>query len=121
MVFDWYNVRMASSKDFLEFVLEQLSGLPDITYRAMMGEFIIYYHEKIVGGIYDNRLLVKLTESALKIIPNAKMEIPYPGGKPMIMVPDIENPELLEQVFNTIYAELPQKKSKKRDKYRGYA
>ena len=116
MVFDWYNVRMASSKDFLEFVLEQLSGLPEITYRAMMGEFIIYYHEKIVGGIYDNRLLVKPTESTLKIIPNAKMEIPYPGGKPMIMVPDIENPELLEQVFNTIYAELPQKKSRKRDK-----
>ena len=110
---DWYNARMASSKDFLEFVLEQLSILPDITYRAMMGEFIIYYHEKVIGGIYDNKLLVKPTESALKIMPNAKMEIPYPGAKPMIMVPDIENPELLKQIFNTIYTELPKIKSSK--------
>ena len=100
---------MASSKDFLEFVLEQLSGLPDITYRAMMGEYIIYYRGKIVGGIYDNRLLVKSTESMLKIMPNAKMEIPYPNGKPMVMVTDVENPELLEKVFNTLYNELPDK------------
>ena len=100
---------MASSKDFLEFVLEQLSGLPDITYRAMMGEYIIYYRGKIVGGIYDNRLLVKSTESMMKIMPNAKMEIPYPGGKPMVMIPDIETPELLEKVFNTLYNELPNK------------
>ena len=100
---------MASSKDFLEFVLEQLSGLSGITYRAMMGEFIIYYRGKIVGGIYDNRLLVKPTQSALKIMPNAKMEIPYPKGKPMVMMPDIENPELLEKVFNTLYSELADK------------
>lgn len=102
---------MSSSKDFLDFVLDQLSGLPDITYRAMMGEFIIYYRGKIVGGIYDNRLLVKPTESALKLMPNAKMEIPYPKGKPMIMIPDIENTELLESVFNVIYDELPNKKN----------
>ena len=100
---------MASSKDFLEFVLEQLSGLSDITYRAMMGEYIIYYRGKIVGGIYDNRLLVKSSESMLKIMPNAKMEIPYPKGKPMVMIPDPENPELLEKVFNTLYNELPNK------------
>ena len=103
---------MASSKDFLEFVLEQLSGLSGITYRAMMGEFIIYYRGKIVGGIYDNRLLVKPTPSALKIMPNAKMEIPYSNGKPMIMVPDIENPELLEKVFDSIYSDLPDVKKR---------
>ena len=97
---------MSSSKDFLEFILEQLSQLPDITYRAMMGEFIVYYHGKIVGGIYDNRLLLKTTPGALKIIPNAKMEIPYPNGKPMIMVPDVENSELLERMFNAVYDEL---------------
>ena len=108
-----YNITMASSKDFLEFVLEQLSHLSDIDYRAMMGEFIIYYRGKIVGGIYDNRLLVKPTVSALKIMPNAKMEIPYPRGKPMAMVSDIENPELLEQVFNAVYADLPVAKKKK--------
>lgn len=97
---------MSSSKDFLDFVLDQLSGLPDITYRAMMGEFIIYYRGKIVGGIYDNRLLVKPTESALKLMPNAKMEIPYPKGKPMIMIPDVEDTELLESVFNVIYDDI---------------
>lgn len=97
---------MASSKDFLEFVLEQLSVLPEITYRAMMGEYIIYYHGKIVGGIYDNRLLIKPTKSVLKIIPNAKMEIPYPKGRPMVMIPDIENPELLEAAFNAVYGDL---------------
>lgn len=104
---------MSSSKDFLEFVLDQLSVSPEITYRAMMGEFIIYYRGKIIGGIYDNRLLVKPTDSVLKIIPNAKMEIPYPHGKPMVMIPDIEDPELLEKVFNTIYAELPEHKKKR--------
>ena len=98
---------MASSKDYLEFILEQLSGLPNITYRAMMGEYIIYYRGKIVGGIYDNRLLVKPIESVLKIIPNATMAIPYIGGKPMIMIPDPENPELLEHVFNLLYDFIP--------------
>ncbi len=97
---------MSSSKDFLDFVLDQLSGLPDIDYRAMMGEFIIYYRGKIVGGIYDNRLLIKPTESVLKIMPNAKMEIPYPKGKPMIMITDVENQELLEQLFNAAYKDL---------------
>lgn len=105
---------MASSKEFLDFVLEQLSSLTDITWRAMMGEYIIYYRGKIVGGIYDNRLLVKPTESMSKIIPNVKMEIPYPGGKPMVMVPDIENPELLEKIFNTLYNELPENKKGKK-------
>lgn len=102
---------MASSKDFLEFILEQLSVLPDIDYRAMMGEFIIYYRGKIVGGIYDNRLLVKPVKSLSTIIPNAKMEIPYPKGKPMIMVPDPENPELLACIFNAVYDELPNRKN----------
>lgn len=106
------ETEMASSKEYLKFVLEQLSGLSDIDYRAMMGEFIIYYRGKIIGGIYDNRLLVKPTESVLKIIPKATMEIPYPGGKPMLMIPDVETPELLESVFNAIYTELPDKKTK---------
>jgi len=102
---------MASSKEFLDFVLEQLSTLPDISYRAMMGEYIIYYRDKIIGGIYDNRFLIKPTASALKIIPNAQMEIPYNGAKPMIMIPDIENTELLTNLITTIYPELPNKKT----------
>ena len=101
---------MSSSKDFLDFVLDQLSVLPDIKYRAMMGEFIIYYRGKIVGGIYDNRLLVKSTKSLSKIIPNAPMEIPYPNGRPMVMITDIENQDLLKKVFNALYADLPESK-----------
>lgn len=103
---------MSSSRDFLDFVLEQLYLLSDIDYRAMMGEFVIYYRGKVVAGIYDNRLLIKPTESAKKLMPNAKMEIPYPKGKPMIMVPDVENPELLEMVFNAVYNDLPEPKQK---------
>ena len=99
-----------SSKEFLDFVLEQLSALPDITYRAMMGEYIIYYCGTVIGGIYDNRFLVKPTASAQKILPNAKMEIPYPGGKPMIMVPDIENPELMSRLIPAIYSDLSKSK-----------
>jgi len=73
----------------------------------MMGEFIIYYRGKIIGGIYDNRLLVKNTPAASRVMPNAKTEIPYPKGRPMLMVCDIENPELLTTLFNAIYDELP--------------
>jgi len=97
---------MPSSKEFLDFVLTQLSALPDITYRAMMGEYIIYYRGKIIGGIYDNRLLIKPTTAAQKIIPNATQEIPYPGAKPMLSFPDIENTELLVELFNAMYVEL---------------
>ena len=97
---------MASGKEFLNFIMEQLSQSEDVTYRAMMSEYIIYYHGKIIGGIYDNRFLVKPTAVAHKIIPDAQMEIPYPGGKPMIMVPDIENQDLLIQLFNAMYDEL---------------
>lgn len=101
---------MASSKEFLDFVLGQLSSMPDVTYSAMMGEYIIYYGGKVIGGIYDNRFLIKPTQSALKIIPNPQMEIPYPKGSPMIMITDIENTELLTQLFNAMYPELPKRK-----------
>lgn len=97
---------MGSSKEYLDFVLEQLSNLPDITYRAMMGEYIIYYRGKIIGGIYDNRFLIKPTGAVLKILPNAKMEIPYPNGKPMVMITDVEDQDLLEKVFNASYTDL---------------
>ena len=104
---------MASSKDFLEFVLEQLSELSDIAFRAMMGEFIIYYRGKIIGGIYDNRLLIKPTESAIRLLPNAPMEIPYKNGSKMLMIPDIEDQKLLKAVFNAVYADLPVPKKRR--------
>lgn len=110
---------MSSSKEYLDFVLEQLSDLPDITYRAMMGEYVIYYRGRVVAGIYDDRFLIKPTKSAVAILPNATMEIPYPGGHPMIMVDDIENRELLRDLFDAIYPEVPAPKSKKTGKTRG--
>lgn len=103
---------MASSKDFLQFVLEQLSDLPDIDYRAMMGEYIIYFRGRIIGGIYDNRFLIKPTKSAMEILPDAPMEIPYTDGHPMIMVEDIENRALMAHLFTKMYPELPNKKQK---------
>ena len=103
---------MASSKEYLEFVLEQLSLLDDITYRAMMGEYIIYYRGKIIGGIYDDRFLVKQTKSALKMMPDADLELPYEGAKEMIMVDEVENRDFLKQLFDAMYPELPAPKKK---------
>lgn len=104
---------MASSKDYLDFVLEQLSGLSDITWRAMMGEYIIYYRGKIIGGIYDDRFLVKNIPAAAKLMPEAQLELPYEGAKAMLMVDDIENREFLVQLLDVMYEALPAVKRKK--------
>ena len=76
---------MASSQDYLKFILEQLSELNDISYRTMMGEFILYYREKVVGGIYDDRLLVKPVKSAIAYMKNPSYELPYDGAKEMLL------------------------------------
>lgn len=94
---------MASSKEYLEFILEQLSELDDITYRPMMGEYIIYNHGKVVGGIYDDRFLVKSTPSTIKMMPNAQMKLPYEGAKKMILVDEIENKTFLKKLLEGIY------------------
>lgn len=104
---------MASGKDYLEFVLEQLSELDEITYKAMMGEYIIYFHGKIVGGIYDNRFLVKPTKSARALMPEARMELPYEGAKEMLLVENVDNKEFLKQLLESMYDELPVPKKKK--------
>ena len=98
---------MASSKDYLAFVLDQLSLLHPISYKAMMGEFILYYQGKIVGGIYDDRLLVKPTESAKKLMPDAPYETPYEGAKPMLLVEEIDDREFLRDLFEVTVKELP--------------
>lgn len=103
---------MASSKEYLEFVLEQLSELEDISYRSMMGEYIIYYRGKVIGGIYDDRFLVKQTKSALKMMPDADLELPYEGAKEMIMVDDVDNRDFLKELFEAMYEELPAPKKK---------
>ena len=105
---------MASSKDHLQFILEQLSDLEEINYRAMMGEYIIYYRGKIVGGIYDDRLLVKPIKSAISYMPTVSYELPYDGAKEMLLVEDVDNKEFLTGLFNAMYDELPAPKPKKK-------
>ncbi len=97
---------MPSSKDYLIFVLEQLSGLEKIAYRQMMGEFILYYNGKIIGGIYDNRLLLKPAKAAKLLIQKPVYEEPYKGAKRMLLVEDVDNKSFLEHLFNLIYGEL---------------
>ena len=105
---------MASSKEYLDFVLEQLSGLDDVSYRAMMGEFIIYYHGKVVGGIYDDRFLVKNVNAARELMPQADLELPYEGGSQMLLVDNVENREFLAELLDSMYPELPAPKPKKK-------
>ena len=105
---------MASSKDYLEYILDQLSGLDNISYRAMMGEYIIYYRGKVIGGIYDDRFLVKPTKSVLAMMPNADRELPYEGAKEMLLVDDVENKEFLRKLLEAMYDELPAPKKKQR-------
>ena len=104
---------MASRKEYLDFILEQVSELEEITYRAMMGEYIIYYRGKIVGGIYDDRLLVKPVKSAISLMPDANYELPYEGAKEMLLVNDVDNKDFLTGLFNAMYNDLPAPKKKK--------
>ena len=107
---------MASSKEYLDFILDQLSGLDEISCRAMMGEYIVYYRGRIVGGIYDDRFLVKPTKSAAAMMPDAEKELPYEGAKEMLLVDNVENREFLQELLNAMYDELPAPKKKKRMK-----
>ena len=105
---------MASSKEYLEFILGQLSELEDITYRTMMGEFIIYYRGKVVGGIYDDRLLVKPVKSAIGFMSTATYELPYEGAKEVLLVDEADDKEFMTGLFNAVYEELPAPKPKKK-------
>ena len=104
---------MASSKEYLDFILEQLSELDDVSHRAMMGEYIIYYRGKIVGGIYDDRFLVKPTKSAAAMMPDADMDRPYEGAKKMLLVDNVDNRDFLRNLLEAMYDELPAPKKKK--------
>lgn len=105
---------MASSREYLEFIIEQLSGLDGVSYRAMMGEYIVYYRGKIVGGIYDDRFLVKPVASAVRLMPDAEREIPYDGAKEMLLVDSVDDRVFLNTLLNAMYDELPEKSKKKR-------
>lgn len=103
---------MASTKEYLEYVMEMLPD-EDITYRAMMGEYILYYRGKIIGGIYDDRFLLKPVKSARAMMPDADMELPYEGAKEMLSVDDIENREFLKELLKAMYEELPKPRKRK--------
>ena len=98
---------MASTKAYLDFILDQLSGLDEITYRAMMGEYIIYYRGRIVGGVYDDRFLVKPTKTATAMMPDAERELPYEGAKEMLLVDNVDDREFLQKLLEEMYKELP--------------
>ena len=105
---------MASSREYLDFILDQLSELDGITSKPMMGEYIIYLNGKIVGGIYDNRFLVKPTKSAEEMMPDADRELPYEGAKEMLLVDNVENKEFLKALLEVMYEELPAPKKRKK-------
>ena len=104
---------MASRKEYLDYIMEQLSELEDVSYRAMMGEYIIYYRGKIIGGIYDDRFLVKPTGSARGMMPETMEELPYEGAKKMLLVQDVDNRQFLKELIEAMYDELPAPKKKK--------
>ena len=93
--------------------MEQLSGLEDVSSRAMMGEYIIYYRGKIVGGIYDDRFLVKPVKAAVDMMPEAELEVPYEGAKEMLLVDNVDDKEFLCSLLKAMYDELPVPKKKK--------
>ncbi len=107
---------MASSKQYLEFILEQLSELDGVSARAMMGEYILYYNGKIVGGIYDDRLLVKPTKSARALMPDALLELPYEGAKEMLLVDNVDDRAFLAELFRAMARELPEQKPRKKSR-----
>ena len=100
---------MATSKGYLDYVLEQLSNLPEIGCRAMMGEYVLYFRGKVIGGIYDDRLLLKLTKASERLLPGAERDIPYEGAKEMLLA-DVDDKETLIRLIEEIYQELPEPK-----------
>ncbi len=105
---------MASSKEYLDFILEQLSGLTGISYKQMMGEYILYINDRIFGGIYDDRFLVKPTKSSMAMMPDADRELPYEGAKEMLLVDNVDNRDFLTELVTAMYDELPAPKPKKK-------
>lgn len=104
---------MPSTKNYLDFIIEQLSLAQGITYRAMMGEYIIYCRGKVIGGIYDDRFLIKPVASAVEMMPDAAYELPYEGAKDMLLVDNIDDREFLKKLVEAVYEELPEPKKKK--------
>ena len=104
---------MASDASYLNFILEQLSELDSVTYRSMMGEYLLYYKGRLFGGIYDNRFLVKAVDAAERYMRTIRFETPYPGAKEMLLVDDVDSKAYLTGLLNAMLPELPAGKPKK--------
>ncbi len=102
---------MATNKEFINYIAEQFNG-EELTFRPMMGEYLVYYKGKLVGDICDNRLLIKPVESAKRLMPDAEYQLPYEGAKPMIFVDRVDDGEFLRELFEEMYPELPEPKPK---------
>lgn len=105
---------MASSKEYVEYVLDQLSDAGDVLARAMMGEYVVYYRDKVIGGIYDDRFLVKPTESAKALMPDAQWQLPYAGAKEMLQVDTLDDRVAMVHLLQAMYPELPARKARKK-------
>lgn len=105
---------MASSKEYVAYVLDQLAEAGEVSSRAMMGEYVVYFRDKVIGDIYDDRFLVKPTESARALLPNAEYQIPYEGAKEMLLVDAIENRQLMVELLEAMYSEFPAPKPRKK-------
>ena len=105
---------MASSKEYLTFILDQFSELEEISYRPMMGEYILYYRGKIIGGVYDNRLLLKPVMVVMDQLEQTRLERPYEGAKEMILLEDLEDKSFLARLIKDMYEVLPAPKVKKK-------
>ena len=104
---------MASRREYVDFVLEQLAGAGEVACRPMMGEYVLYYREKVIGGVYDDRLMLKPVESARALLPMAEMTEPYPGAKPLLLVDAVDDAKLLQRVVVAMYPELPAPRKKR--------
>lgn len=107
---------MSSRKEYLNFLLEQLSDVAGITCRPMMGEYLLYCRGKLLGGVYDDRLLVKSIPAAKALLPNAPEELPYPGGKPMLLVEEVDSRETLVPLMEALYEALPAPRPRRKSK-----
>ena len=110
---DIIQLQMKKRKNMMKRSYAEQWELEEITYRTMMGEFILYYRGKIVGGIYDDRLLVKPVKSAVRYMPTAPYELPYDGAKRMLLVEEVDNKKFLTGLFDAMYSELPASKQKR--------
>ena len=104
---------MATSRDYVDYILEQCAGLPVRT-RAMMGEYILYYNDRVAADLCDNRMLVKNLPAARSRMPDAPLEPPYPGAKEMLLVEFTDDRQRLADLLEAIYPELPAPRPRKR-------